>query len=67
MNKKIKFKRILEKILIFLIFIYFIISFISQQKILNQYKKDTESLLAKKSQATYYKESLMATKEDINS
>lgn len=66
MNKKIKLKKI-EKIIIFLIFIYFIVSFVNQQKILNAYKKDTETLAAKKEEASTYKENLIATKENINS
>ena len=67
MNKQVRLKKVLEKLIIFLIFIYFIVSFIGQQKVLNEYKKDTESLLAKKSEVTTYKESLIATKENINS
>ena len=66
MNKQVRLKKVLEKLIIFLIFIYFIVSFIGQQKVLNEYKKDTESLLAKKSEVTTYKESLIATKENIN-
>ena len=67
MNKQVRLKKVLEKLIIFLIFIYFIVSFIGQQKVLNEYKKDTESLLAKKSEVTTYKESLIVTKENINS
>lgn len=67
MNKQVRLKKVLEKLIIFLIFIYFIVSFIGQQKVLNEYKKDTEGLLAKKSEVTTYKESLIATKENINS
>ena len=48
MNKQVRLKKVLEKLIIFLIFIYFIVSFIGQQKVLNEYKKDTESLVAKK-------------------
>ena len=67
MNKQVRLKKVLEKLIIFLIFIYFIVSFIGQQKVLNEYKKDTESLVAKKNEVTTYKESLIATKENINS
>ena len=67
MNKQVRLKKVLEKLIIFLIFIYFIISYIYKQKLLYKYKKDMEKLIVKKNEVNTYKESLIATKENINS
>lgn len=63
MNKK----KFIERFIIIVVFICFIVSFFNQQKILNAYKKDEEILVAKKEEASTYKESLISTKDNINS
>lgn len=67
MKNIFKEKKIYKKILFVLIFIYVIYTFISQQKTLNSYKNEQAYYSEKIEQQNQYKETLTATKENVNS
>lgn len=62
-----KMKKILKKCFFIAIAIYVSVTFINQQKALNAYKNEQTALSNKIKEQTEYKETLLATKENVSS
>lgn len=62
-----KIKKLLKKGFFIAIVFYVSITFINQQKALNAYKNEQKVLSDKIKEQTEYKETLLATKENISS
>lgn len=60
-------KKIFKNVIIIGVILYASITFINQQKTLNAYKNQQETLSTKISEQKGYKETLLATKENISS
>lgn len=60
-------KKIIRNIIILLILIYVAFTLINQQKILNQYAKNSENLSKQIQEQEVYKEELTQKQADINS
>ena len=62
-----KTKKIIIRLVFFVIIFYAVFTIINQQEALNQYKKNKEELLAQIQEQTEYKEELTNKKNNINS
>lgn len=62
-----KKKKLLKRLIILLIAIYFIFTLISQQKTLNQYSRNSEELNTKIAEAEEEKEELTNQKDNVDS
>ena len=62
-----KNKKLHIKLLIFFVIIYVTIVLVNQQKILNNYSKNSKDLSSQIKDQTEYKEKLAETKESVNS
>ncbi len=62
-----KKKKLLKRLIILLIAIYFIFTLINQQKTLNQYSRNSEELNAKIAEAEEEKEELTNQKDNVDS
>ncbi|MCI8617502.1 MAG: septum formation initiator family protein [Clostridia bacterium] len=62
-----KKKKIYRKLLIIAILAYAIFTIISQQKVLDQYTKNSKELAVKIEEKKAYKEELIAEKENVDS
>lgn len=62
-----KTKKIIFRLVFFVIIFYAIFTIINQQKTLNQYKRNKEELLAQIQEQTEYKEDLTNKKNNVNS
>lgn len=62
-----KKKKLYKKLLIILVLIYAFFTLTNQQKVLNQYSKNSEELKSKIEEQKIYNEQLLAKKEDVNS
>ena len=62
-----KKKKLLKKLIILLIAIYFIFTLVNQQKTLNQYSKNSEELNTKIADAEEEKEELTKQKDNVDS
>lgn len=60
-------KNLLKKLVFIAILIYAIITFINQQKILNNYSEQEKSLIAQISEASNYQMQLNEEKDNVNS
>lgn len=60
-------KKFYKKLLIGLFLIYFVVTVISQQKTLNQYKSEASAYTKQLESAKDTKDELVATKDNINS
>lgn len=60
-------KKVYKKIIIAVFLIYFVVTVISQQKTLNQYKSEASAYSKQLESAKDANESLIATKDNINS
>ena len=67
MKKNIKGKKIYKKLFFVVILVYLVYLFISQQKTLNAYKASQKFYTKKLDEQLAYHESLVSTKENINS
>jgi len=67
MKKQLKLDKLGKKLLFFIIFAYVIYVFIGQQKIINSYKTAQKYYIEQLNKQLAYKESLVATKDNINS
>lgn len=62
-----KKKNLYKKLLIILVLAYALFTIINQQKILNQYSKNSKELASKIEEQKIYNEELVAEKENVNS
>ena len=62
-----KKKKLLKRLIILLIAIYFIFTLVNQQKTLNQYSKNSEELNTKIADAEEEKEELTKQKDNVDS
>lgn len=62
-----KIKKMIKSFFVLAILLYVSITFINQQKSLNAYNKEQAILKEKIEKQTDYKESLLATKENVSS
>lgn len=60
-------KSLLKKLVVIAIIIYAVITFINQQKILNNYASQTKAVQVKIEEATAKQQELNAEKENVNS
>ncbi len=67
MKKTLNSKKMLKKIIFMIILAYVIYVIISQQKTLNSYKTSQEYYTKKINEQLAYQETLISTKENINS
>lgn len=62
-----KKKRLYKRLLIILVLIYAIFTLSNQQKVINQYNKNSKDLAKKIEEQQLYNEELVAKKENVNS
>lgn len=62
-----KKKKLYKKLLVILVLIYAIFTLANQQKVLNQYSKNSEDLAAKIEEQETYNQELIAEKENVDS
>lgn len=62
-----KMKKLLKKVVVVGIILYASVTFINQQKTLNAYKNEQTTLSNKIKEQKEYKETLLATKDNISS
>lgn len=62
-----KIKKLMKKVLLFLVLLYVSITFIHQQKTLNAYNNERIALKEKIEEQEEYHQSLLTTKENISS
>ena len=62
-----KTKKIIMRLIFFVVIFYAVFAVINQQKALNQYKRNKEELLAQIQEQTEYKEELTNKKNNVNS
>lgn len=62
-----KKKKVYKKILIILVLVYAMFTLINQQKVLNQYNKNSKELAVKIDEKKAYNNELIAEKENVNS
>ena len=67
MKKVLKNKKMYKRFLLLIVLIYLVYIFIGQQKTLNSYKKTQSYYTNKLNEQLAYRESLIKTKENINS
>ncbi len=60
-------KRLYKRLLIILVLTYALFTIVNQQKILNQYSKNSKELASKIEEQKIYNEELVAEKENVNS
>lgn len=57
----------LKKILLVILILYFVVTFINQQKKINAYRTEQSYYISKISEQKEYNQELLSTKENINS
>lgn len=62
-----KKKKLYRKLLAILVLVYAIFTLANQQKVLNQYNKNSKELASKIEEQQAYNEELVAEKENVNS
>lgn len=62
-----KKKKLYKRLLVALVLIYAVFTLINQQKVLNQYNKNSKELASKIEEQQEYNEKLVAEKENVNS
>lgn len=62
-----KKKKLYRKLLVILVLVYAVFTLANQQKILNQYNKNSKELANKIDEQQAYNEELVAEKENVNS
>ena len=62
-----KTKKMIMRLIFFVVIFYAVFAIINQQKALNQYKRNKEELLAQIQEQTEYKEELTNKKNNVNS
>ena len=62
-----KSKKMIMRLIFFVVIFYAVFAVINQQKALNQYKRNKEELLAQIQEQTEYKEELTNKKNNVNS
>lgn len=62
-----KKKKLYRKLLVILVLVYAVFTLANQQKVLNQYNKNSKELASKIDEQQAYNEELVAEKENVNS
>lgn len=62
-----KKKKLYRKLLVILVLVYAVFTLANQQKVLNQYNKNSKDLASKIDEQQAYNEELVAEKENVNS
>lgn len=62
-----KKKKLYKRLLIILVLVYAVFTLANQQKILNQYNKNSKELASKIEEQETYNQELVAEKENVNS